>query len=223
MNNLNQPNSNRIIIIGAGGHAISVANVALSAGYIISYFIDENITETRLLGIKIIKSISLLSDYLNYNYTIAIGDNSIRQKVYSKLSEEYNGMYFPTLIHKSAVASNFTSIEEGTVIMPNATVGPNSKVGKFCIINTNASIDHDSQMLDFSSLAPHAVVGGNVKIGLRTAISIGSVVKHKIEIGNDSILGGGAYLNKNLDSNKVAYGNPAREIRHRNSDDPYLY
>jgi UDP-3-O-[3-hydroxymyristoyl] glucosamine N-acyltransferase len=65
--------------------------------------------------------------------------------------------------------------------MPNAVIGPNSKVGKFCIINTNASIDHDCLMQDYSSLAPRVVTGGDVVIGKRTSISIGATIRNKIK------------------------------------------
>jgi len=210
-----------IIIFGAGGHAASVANVAISAGYEISCFVDKNKYGNTLLGIKIIADICNIENISDYNYSIAIGGNALRQKIYNELILKEK-LTFPALIHSSATISSFSSIGNGTVVMPNAIVGPNSVVGKFCILNTQSSIDHDCIMADFSSLAPGAITGGSVKIGLRSAISIGSIVKNDIEIGDDSILGSNSYLNKNLISNKIAYGTPAKDIRERNSEDEYL-
>ena len=66
--------------------------------------------------------------------------------------------------------------------MPGAHVGSNTTIGKFCIVNTNASIDHDSLMKDYSSLAPGVTTGGNIKVGIRSAISIGSTLKNNIQI-----------------------------------------
>ena len=211
-----------IVIFGAGGHAVSVANVAFSAGYKIAYFIDVNKKADYLLGIKIIRDISELVNKKDYEYSIAIGDNALRERIYNELINEYNDIKFPSLIHQSAVISSFSSIGDGTVVMPNATVGPNSTVGKFCIINTQSSIDHDCNMLDFSSIAPNAVTGGAVTIGYRSAISIGAIVKQGLQIGNDSVLGASSYLNKNLANNKVAYGIPAKEVRVRKAGDEYL-
>ena len=106
--------------------------------------------------------------------------------------------------------------------MPKAVVGPNSKVGKFCLINTQASIDHDCLMLDYSSLAPAAVTGGTVKIGLRSAISIGAIIKHGLKIGGDCVIGAKSYLNKDLPNNQVYYEMPPKQTRARNSGDAYL-
>jgi sugar O-acyltransferase (sialic acid O-acetyltransferase NeuD family) len=211
-----------IIIIGAGGHAVSVANVAISAGYKIAKFVDKNKKADYLLGVKIIVDISELDDLHNYEYCIAVGDNTLRERIYNNLMKMHACIKFPPLIHQSAVISSFSYIGEGTIVMPHAVVGPNSTVGKFCIINTQSSIDHDCNMMDFSSIAPNAVTGGSVKIGYRSAISIGAVIKQGLQIGDDSVLGASSYLNKNLANNKVAYGIPAKEVRGRKIGDDYL-
>jgi acetyltransferase-like isoleucine patch superfamily enzyme len=106
--------------------------------------------------------------------------------------------------------------------MPGSVIGPNSVVGKFCLLNTHSSIDHDCIMSDFSSLAPRATTGGNVKIGHRSAICIGATVKHGLSIGDDSVLGANSYLNFNLPSNKTSWGSPAKIIKERHPSDKYL-
>jgi len=211
-----------LIILGAGRHAISVANVAMSAGYDIALFIDQNKKGSSLLGMKIIGDISEVINNLEFDYSIAIGDNFLRERIFNELPKCYSNLRFPSLVHKTAVVSHFSKIGDGVVVMPNAIVGPNSVVGKFCLINTQASIDHDCVMSDFSSLAPGAVTGGNVTIGQRSAISIGAVVKDGVKIGSDSVLGANSYLDKDLGNNYISYGTPARVIRSRETGDVYL-
>ena len=211
-----------LIILGAGRHAVSVANVAMSAGYDIALFIDQNKKGSRLLGVKIIGDISELINNSEFDYSIAVGDNFLRERIFNELLKRYSHLRFPYLVHQSAVVSHFSKMGDGVVVMPNAIIGPNSAVGKFCLVNTQASIDHDCVMSDFSSLAPGAITGGNVSIGQRSAISIGAVVKDGIKIGNDNVLGANSYLDKDLGSNCVAYGTPARVIRSRETGDAYL-
>jgi sugar O-acyltransferase (sialic acid O-acetyltransferase NeuD family) len=211
-----------LVILGAGGHAVSIANVAMSVGYEIAYFVDNYKKCSNLLNIEIINDISVLTDKSEFVYSIAMGDNFNRERIYNELLKHYCNLCFPSLVHQSAVISHFAKIGVGTVVMPKAVVGPNSVVGKFCILNTQSSIDHDCVMSDFSSMAPNAVTGGAVKIGCRSAISIGAVVKHGIEIGEDSVLGANSYLNKNLANNCVAYGTPTKVIRAREIGDAYL-
>lgn len=221
--NTNKPNHLRpIIIIGAGGHAVSVANVALSAGYTIQHFVDKNKKGLHLLGFSIIGDIAELNKLDDFCFAIAVGDNAVRERIYNELTAAHSNLAFPPLIHASATISFYTSIGQGTVVMPHAVIGPNSKVGEFCLINTQASIDHDCVMQDFSSLAPAAATGGTVHIGIRSAVSIGATIKHGVRIGNDSVVGANSYLNKDLPDNQIAYGTPAKQIRPRNIGDAYL-
>jgi sugar O-acyltransferase (sialic acid O-acetyltransferase NeuD family) len=204
--------NSEIIIIGSGGHAVSIANVAISAGYNIKFFLDIYSHESHLLGYKIVQNIDSYINFDNVSFAIGIGNNSIRERVFEEFSRKYKNIKFPPLMHKSSIISSFCTIDVGVIVMPQAVIGPNTKIGKFCIINTHASIDHDCIMHDFSSLAPSAVTGGRVMIGYRSAVSIGAVVKDNLFIGNDSVLGANSYLHNNLGSNQIVVGSPAKLI-----------
>ena len=102
------------------------------------------------------------------------------------------------------------------------TIGDNHTIGRFCILNTNSSLDHDSVMGDYSSLAPNAVTGGEVRIGDFSAVSIGATVLHQIEIGEHAVIGAGSTVTKNIGSYCVAVGTPARVIRKRKAGERYL-
>ena len=59
-------------------------------------------------------------------------------------------------------------------------------------------------------------MGGNVKIGKKTWLGVGCVVRNGIIIGDDSLIGMGSVVTKNIGSGKVAYGCPCKEIRGNN-------
>ena len=67
--------SSALIVIGSGGHAISVANVAVSAGYKIDYFVDPYKTNQNLLNIQVINDLLKIKNMENFSFAIAIGDN----------------------------------------------------------------------------------------------------------------------------------------------------
>ncbi|MDO9484686.1 MAG: transferase, partial [Actinomycetota bacterium] len=94
--------------------------------------------------------------------------------------------------------------------------------GVGALLNTGCILEHESQLGDFASLAPRAVTGGRVSIGSRSAISIGAVLKHGLTIGEDTVVGGSSYVDRDLPSGVVAYGVPARVIRSRERGDAYL-
>jgi len=211
-----------LIIIGAGGHSVSVANVAISAGYKIRCFIDSSKCGLNIFGYKILKDINEIKNLDEFSFSIAIGDNFRRECTYRDLLSVSKELNFPILAHSTAVISPFSTIEEGSVLMPNSIVGPNTTMGRFTILNTQASLDHDSEMKQFSSLAPAAVTGGNVTVGERTAIGIGAIIKHGVQIGDDSVIGAASFVNKNIGNSLVCYGTPANISKKRNRGDNYL-
>jgi acetyltransferase-like isoleucine patch superfamily enzyme len=106
--------------------------------------------------------------------------------------------------------------------MAGAVVNPGARVGAFCILNTNSSIDHDCILEDYASLAPGVVTGGGVVIGRYTAIGIRATVVHGVRIGEHSVIGAGATVLHDIPDHVVAYGTPARVVRNRQTGDPYL-
>lgn len=210
-----------LVVLGAGGHAASLASVALAAGHSIRCFVDPRLAPGRLLGVDI--RAELPGDLPpDCGFAVAAGDNARREDIVRQLQLSRPGAAFPVLVHPSAVLSVAVRVGAGTVIMPQVAVGPNSEIGAFCILNTASAIDHDARMADFASLAPGAVAGGNVSVGERAAISIGAVVKHGVALGADAVLGANSYLNRDLPSCRLAYGSPARVIRVRERGTPYL-
>lgn len=210
-----------LVIIGAGGHAVSVAGVAHAAGFKVACFVDASRAGTDLLGVPIIADLDSL-DLTRIEISVAIGDNAVRERVSTALIERHRDARFPALIHPTAVIGWTAQLGDGTVLMAGAVVGAHTRIGRFCVLNTRSSIDHDGLMADCSSLAPGAVTGGTVRIGRRSAVSIGAIVKHGISIDDDTVLGAGSYLDRNLPAGTVAWGTPARIMRSRQPGDPYL-
>lgn len=217
-----------LLILGAGGQARSALNVAFAAGFEVLGFIDPAMPETSLLGYPVFPS------YLPYltgqhRFVLGVGANYKRDSIFHEICMvleqvgfESPADFFPPLIHPFAVISLGVSIGAGTLIMPNSTVGPFSTVGQGCIINTNASIDHDCTMNNFASIAPGAHTGGNVQLATRSVVGLAAAVKQGVKIGSDAILGAKSYLNKDLPANAIAFGSPARVRRSRTQDEPYF-
>jgi sugar O-acyltransferase (sialic acid O-acetyltransferase NeuD family) len=203
--------SDGLIILGAGGHARSVADVALAAGFPITSFVDPHLAGNSMLGYPIVGTFS--GDPAKHLFCIALGDNRAREKARTAEVPAVPFDRFPPLIHPAASVSDFARVGHGTVVMAGARIGPNSIVGDFCIVNTHASLDHDCRLANYASIAPRAVTGGFVTIGERSTIAIGAVVRNDITIGANTILGAASYLDKDLPDDCVAYGTPAKVIR----------
>jgi len=217
-----------IVIIGSSGHAKVIIDIVEQEGrYKIAGLLDLNRkVGEQTLGYQILGRHEdlpqLVTTHALKGAIVAIGDNFVRSKVAVRVKEACPSLLFVSARHPKASIGRDASVGEGTVIMAGATANPCSSIGRFCILNTNSSLDHDSVMGDFSSLGPRAATGGNCRIGSYSAIAIGAVLIHGIHIGEHTVLGAGSTALRNIDSFKVAYGTPAKVVRDRKPGDTYL-
>lgn len=191
-----------LYIYGASGHGLVIADIAKDNGFENISFIDDG--DNDFLCFEEIKK------NINTPIIIAIGDNKVRKKLYEKVKKE--GFSVTTLIHSSSVISSSVCIDEGTVVMPNVVINANAIIGKAVILNSSSVIEHECVIEDFVHISPNVALAGNVKIKKLTHIGIGSNVIQGIIIGNNTIIGTGSIVVKNIGDFKKAYGNPCREI-----------
>lgn len=198
---------NELYLFGASGHAKVILDNFYSKGISIKAILDDNPQSEYLMNIPVIHS-------NNFNFSkhqffiISIGNNNTRKKIVNNLLVKYT-----TIVHQSAIVSQFASIKEGTVIMPNVVVNAAAKLGKHCIINSNAVVEHDCILQDFVHISPGAAVAGNVKIGEGTHVGIGASIIQGITIGKWVTIGAGAVIINDVPDYAVIVGNPGRIIK----------
>lgn len=93
------------------------------------------------------------------------------------------------------------------------TIGDDTIMGPYCIIS---STNHRFDRLDIPMLLQEddkkpVRIGNNVWLGARVTVLPG------VTIGDDTVVGAGAVVTRNIPANTIAVGNPARVIRSRNS------
>jgi sugar O-acyltransferase (sialic acid O-acetyltransferase NeuD family) len=212
-----------LVIVGAGGHARVILDIAQSLDHPVFAFVDKRKAVSAIDGIPVVGSIHELSgNPEGYEFVVGIGDNFIRARAIASLIAVLPEIRFATLVHPSATIARSCLVDIGTVVMAAAVVNPGSRIGKHCIVNTQASIDHDNEIGNFVSLAPRSVTGGNVVVADYSAICLGASVVHGAKIGKHSIVGAGAVVLKDIPEFSVAIGVPARISRKRTAGEPYL-
>ena len=191
-------------LFGASGHAKVIIDILDSQGIAVEGIFDDNKEIKKILDYQVDES-SMDSPLI-----ICIGDNKIRRK----LVERFAAFEFGKAIHATAQLSKYASVGEGTVMMHGAIVQASSVVGKHCIINTGASVDHDCTIEDFVHLSPQVTLCGNVHIGEGTHIGAGTVVLPGVSIGKWCVVGAGSVVAKDLPDFVLAVGNRC-EIKKR--------
>jgi sugar O-acyltransferase (sialic acid O-acetyltransferase NeuD family) len=134
-------------------------------------------------------------DYPGASVFIAIGDNTIRERVYRQL----RGHDFPAFIDPSAQVSPTTEFRHGTFIAPEAVVSVGTEIGKFVIINARAGVGHDSSVGDFSNIAPGVSLSGHTKIGEHVFMGTNSCTAPGMAVGDGATVACGTPVLKNVD------------------------
>lgn len=211
-----------VVIVGAGGHAVSVAEAAFSVGLRILAFVSPDGRQQTLMSVPV--RVDFPEGFLESTgrIVVAVGDNSRREYEWKRLARNFSIGRFPPLVHASANVAESAQVSPGSVVLQGAIVGAGSKIGVGAVLNSGSIVDHETELGDFASIAPGAVTGGRVRIGERTAICIGASIKHGVVVGADTVVGAGSYVHRNVGDQAVVYGNPARFIRTRSPGDDYL-
>jgi len=96
--------------------------------------------------------------------------------------------------------------------MPGSVINCNTRIGKACIINTSATIDHDNEIKDFVHVSPGVNLAGSVEVGKSTWLGIGSIVSNNIYITSNCTIGAGAIVVKDINKPGKYVGNPVTKI-----------
>lgn len=152
--------SKRLLILGAGGYGRTVAEAAfMTQEWVIVHFLDDAYVEGDAANIvDNLDQIEALA--ANYDGVLcAIGNNKIRVLALKRLMSI--GVIPATVIHPRAYVSPRASVGVGTTVMAGAVIGPNARVGQGCILNANATADHDSVMHDYAHLGVGVAIAGS--------------------------------------------------------------
>lgn len=208
----------KIVLVGAGGHALSVIDsiqsnedfeiVGITA---LGYDVGE-----KILGYEILGNDSILKSVFNSGVKYAfitvgsIGNTALREKLYVMLKNI--GFILPLIIDNSSKIGSDVWLGAGIYIGKNTVINPKSTIRDMAIINTGAIIEHGCIINEFTHIGPGAVICGDVKIGAHTHVGANATVIQGVNIGDNCMIGAGSVVVHDVPSKIVAYGNPCKVV-----------
>jgi UDP-perosamine 4-acetyltransferase len=201
-----------LVLIGGGGHARAVADVAKSAGFDLEGVLS-------IEGTPLAAGLNRLGDEgwidqspLGTQFHIAFGPRrggNERAALFRRLMERR--LPLPTIIAPTAIVSASARIGEGTVVMHSVIINAGAEIHRNCIINTGALVEHDCSVGDHTHIAPRAVLAGGVRVGSNCLIGSGAIILPGISIAEGVTIGAGAVVVRAVEEpNGTWSGNPAR-------------
>lgn len=194
-----------LVIVGAGGHGIDIAAIAVAAGYAVLGFLDDDDTVADRLGPS--------SFVLGFkSYLFGVNDSRTRERL------DVTAVASPVAMHPSVSAHHSCESAPGVVVGANTTIGPAVRLGRHTHVNGNCFLTR-AHLGDFVTVGPGAMICGDVTIGAGAMIGAGATISNLCTIGPRAVIGAGAVVlpRTNVPPNQTWVGVPARPV-HRPAD-----
>ena len=204
-----------VILIGAGGHALSLAEFA--GDNIIGYLSKE---KNDLMPGKWLGTDDEMNRWIQEGkpfHVAYVYSGLPRMNVRKKIIERYEkeGAKFESLISPSAIVTPRSVIEEGSALMTGCIVN-RAHIGRNVIVNSGAIVEHDCRIGDNSFIGPGAVIGGFTTVGENCFIGLGARIGNGLKIGPDITVAMGAVVSKDLTEPGIYHGTPLRLFKCKN-------
>lgn len=202
-------------IVGASGFGKEVAWLINDfTNYKVAGYIDDSVD--LIDGIinehPVIGNLNYLRDITReINVVIAIGNPSIRQKIYTVLKKNPL-IKFPNIISKDAKVSDYVSMGEGNIICSGSILTTNISLGNCNHVNLLSTIGHDCKINDFNTVYPGVNISGNITIENLCEFGTGTKVIQGLSIGSSVVFGAGAIVVKDTLEPGTYVGLPAKKL-----------
>ena len=203
----------KIILIGGGGHALSLLEMiednSIFAGYV------DLLSNTNMPIPYIGNDEEMLKTYPPSEYEVhhaLVYAKDVDLKLRLHMIQKYAEYKVVSFKAASSVITKQSMIGEGSAIFHGAIIN-NSTIGNNCIINTGAVIEHNSVLGNNVFVGPNATVCGNVKIGDNVLVGAGSVIREDVSICSNVVIGLGSVVVKDIVMPGVYYGIPVKFVK----------
>ena len=202
----------RLALIGGGGFAREVAEVAELAGFIITgcYSLDPGSFSAVHRGLP-----EALEAHKKDYDAVALGMGAVNRRSLAKRNKfsemiEATGIPCPAFISPHAVCGKGATVADGAFVGHRAVLGVGASVGPFSMVNIGAIVGHDVNIGRNVAVAPGVFIGGGSSVGRDTLLGPLAKILQGVAIGSDVIVGVGCTVLRSLADGSTVWPRPDR-------------
>ncbi len=210
-----------IVIKGAGGMGKEVAwlieyiNSVRPEWNLLGFLVDEQYKDNWgkvVNGYPVLGGNAWLEKYPTEIYvTCGIGKGSVRKSFYDCVSN-YPHVKLATLIDPTVRIDKTVCIGEGSIICRNCTLTVNTHIGMGVLMNTGASVGHDSNVGACCTFFTNSIAAGHTSFGECCSIGSGAFILEGKTIAANTTIAPLTSVLRDITESGTYSGNPARRM-----------
>jgi acetyltransferase EpsM len=196
-------------VIGGGGHASVIVDVARRAGVVQStIWSEDDPAPNRFPPGTQFRPVAELQPSL----AVMLGIGDLAQR--SRLRAQFP-LVAPAIIDPSAVIGGGVRVADGVVIFAACVLNANAAIEADAIINTGCIVEHDCIVRTNAHLSPGVRLAGGAMVGRGAHVGTGGIVLPGVKVGDGAIVGAGAVVTRDVPPGATVVGVPARAVERR--------
>lgn len=205
----------KCLIVGAGGYGVVYSHYLKNLYEIVGFLDDSPDNKNKTInGIPIIGNSNDLSNIDTKEIEAVfspIGNNMARARIL--MNARALGFLTPNYIDKGAKSDSVFNPNSGIYVLAGSTIMPYVEIGEFSMVSIGANIAHHTSLGFANFVSTGCNIGANISIGEYVNFGIGSTIMTGVKkIGGNAVIGAGAVVIKDVVSNDVVVGVPARSL-----------
>lgn len=152
-------------------------------------------------------------------FLVAIGGQHGRVRVEIQKRLETAGLPALVALHRTAFVARSATIGAGSQVLAQTAVCVDARIGRGCIVNTGATIDHECVLGNGVHVAPGAHIAGCVQLDDFATVFTGASIGPGVHVGEGAIIGAGTVVLSDVPAHTFYAGNPGRIIKTLHGDD----
>ena len=203
--------------MAASGLALETAESARAAGLAVAGCVDddESLWGTRLRGwLPVLGGLDSLASQGDSPVVVCAGKGAVRERIVRRLAAAGVGPErYTTVVHPSVEVPQSCTVGPGSIVLAGCVLTAQAALGAHVVLMPHVTVTHDDVVEDFATLCAGVTLGGHVRVGRAAYLGMSSSVRERVVVGEESVLGMGGVLVRDLPAGETWTGVPARPAR----------